>query len=86
VRAIPAHDLIVWSVALYPPCSYSSRPRLDHAMKIWRSRTARRATLRGHTQAVLEARFSPDGTLIASGGDDATVRIWRAADGGPCGR
>ena len=25
--------------------------------------------------------ISPDGTRLASGGDDSTVRIWRVADG-----
>ncbi len=37
---------------------------------------APRATLTGHTAAVNSIAFSPDGTSIASGSDDGTIRIW----------
>jgi len=38
-------------------------------------------TLTGHSEAVVELAFSPDGATLASGGDDSTVRLWRVADG-----
>lgn len=42
-------------------------------------------TLEGHTSWVLAVSYSPDGSLIATGGYDNMVRIWTAKDGKPLG-
>lgn len=37
--------------------------------------------LNGHTEPVNALAFSPDGSLLASGGDDISLRLWRVEDG-----
>ncbi len=38
-------------------------------------------TLQGHTKEVTRLAFSPDGTILVSTSDDATVRLWEVATG-----
>ena len=41
------------------------------------------AALRGHTDDILSACFSPDGRWIATAGNDNVARLWHAATGEP---
>ncbi|CAM3535290.1 WD40 repeat domain-containing serine/threonine protein kinase [Kibdelosporangium persicum] len=41
--------------------------------------------LPGHTGLAMDARFTPDGNTLATGGSDRLVRLWRVPDGQPVG-
>jgi WD40 repeat protein len=40
-------------------------------------------TLRGHTKEILSLAWSPDGTRLASGSADGTLRLWEGSSGTP---
>ena len=55
-------------------------PTPDHAaVKLWNVETKNIVTLSGHEDYVTSVAFSPDGTTVASGAGDGTVRLWDVA-------
>src|SRR6266542_2893088 len=46
---------------------------------LWFTRVQELATLRGHRGMVRSLALSPDGALLASGGEDHQIRVWDAA-------
>ena len=54
----------------------------DKTVRLWDADTlAGGKTLTGLTDYVYAVAFSPDGTLVAGGGYDGEVRVWKVADG-----
>jgi WD40 repeat protein len=51
-------------------------------ISLWDVATGRELpTLRGHSAAVTSVAFSPDGSILASGGRDGAVKLWNLASG-----
>ena len=54
----------------------------DHTAIVWNAMSGERLlTLQGHSDRVVDACFSPDGTRILTASDDRSVKIWDALTG-----
>jgi WD40 repeat protein len=62
---------------VFSPDSKTLAVAVDRAVQLWDVATSKRvARLTGHEGKVRCLAFSPDGTRLASGSYDQTVRLW----------
>jgi WD40 repeat protein len=51
---------------------------IDGTARVWRADgTDTPVVLKGHTEAVWQAAYSPDGQFIVTASDDGTARVWQ---------
>ncbi|KAF8963104.1 WD40-repeat-containing domain protein [Flammula alnicola] len=86
-NTIQQHPLLVyWSALPFTPARTSvfrtfhhdGLPQLQNPQQFWPPELQQ---LRGHSQPVRAVAFSPDGSKIASGSDDETIRVWDSNTG-----
>ncbi len=78
ILVLRGHSQFVQAVAFHPQQSnWLISAGRDRQIKFWDWTTQQQLrTLIGHTQHIHAIAFSPDGTLIASGSADKTLKLW----------
>jgi hypothetical protein len=76
---VPAHDEETFAATFGADGTLVTAGR-DRSIRRWnvsdRRKPVRLGTLTGHTGAVRALSYRPDGKVLASSGDDGTVRLW----------
>lgn len=93
-QQLDGHDSWVFGVVISPDGKLLASASVDKTVRIWRLTSANahqtalpslpgqlRHTLPAHPPCVLTVAFSPDSTLLASGGGDNRVQIWDSNSG-----
>lgn len=85
--AEPGEPAWVFNVACSPDGSLVAAASIDGHVRLWNAATGElTARLEGHTGRVRDVRFTPDGTMLLSGGRErdlarTAIRLWDTATG-----
>lgn len=85
LRHFTAHERAVFTVSAHPisPVLVVTGGEDDNGF-LWRTDTGEEiAKLTGHTDSVITTGWSSDGELVATGGMDGLVRVWRRVKAAP---
>lgn len=80
--AIPAHNFAVYDIAWHPDTKLLATASRDKTAKIWNHNDLKHPIrLSGsvgdrHTHSVNAVKFSEDGNLVVTAGDDRTLMVW----------
>jgi WD40 repeat protein/serine/threonine protein kinase len=92
-QVVRLHDLAAGGVTEFPApgdvsaVAFAADGRtlaaIGSGVRFWDLETGQETSATGHTGPVHGVAFSPTTALLATGGDDGTVRFWRPAGGAP---
>jgi ribosome assembly protein SQT1 len=78
VQHFPAHAGSVFCVAAHPTAPLAASGGEDDLGYLWDVESGTQlARLSGHSDSVTSIAFSTDGEMVATGGMDGKIRIWR---------
>jgi WD40 repeat protein len=75
---LEGHTSCIWSIAFHPTLPLLASGGNDKTAKVWDATTgAELLALKGHTESVNSAQFSPDGNRIVTAGGNI-AKVWDA--------
>ena len=78
MQHFPNHNQSVFAIAAHPTAPLAASGGQDDLGYIWSLTNGEViAKLTGHTDSVVNVAFSSDGEMVATGGMDGKVRVWR---------